>query len=110
MNTLNSADYNKKILSHSNGLEMCRQMEKVAEPLSRGAQMEEFMFLGLRMIDGVHRSEFEDHFGIAIEGVYGDVIKALQQEELLVQQAGHIRLTEKGIDVSNYALAQFLLS
>ena len=81
-----------------------------AEPLGRSTQMEEFMFLGLRMIDGFHRNEFEEAFGVAIEGVYGAVIKALQQDELLIQQAGQIRLTEKGIDVSNYALSQFLLS
>ena len=80
------------------------------EVLSRDAQMEEFMFLGLRMIDGFHREEFEKSFGVAIEGVYGTELKRLQQEELLLQKEGRIRLTEKGIDVSNYALSQFLLS
>jgi len=78
------------------------------EPVERDAQMEEFMFLGLRMVDGFYRDEFETAFDIAVEGVYGDVLKRLQQEELLVQQEGRIRLTEKGIDLSNYALAQFL--
>lgn len=80
------------------------------EAVSRNAQMEEFMFLGLRLIDGFHREEFEKNFGVAIEGVYGSELKQLQQEELLVQQEGIIRLTEKGIDVSNYALSQFLLT
>jgi len=81
-----------------------------SEPVSRSAQMEEFMFLGLRMIDGFQREEFEKNFGVPIEGVYGEVIKCLQWEELLMQKAGCIRLTEKGIDVSNYVLSQFLLS
>lgn len=80
------------------------------ERLSRNAQMEEFMFLGLRLIDGFHREEFEKNFHVAIEGVYGTELKQLQQEELLVQQEGIIRLTEKGIDVSNYVLSQFLLT
>jgi len=80
------------------------------EKVSRDAQMEEFMFLGLRMVDGFHRDEFEQNFGIAIEGVYGIELKRLQQEELLLQKEGRIRLTEKGIDISNYALSQFLLS
>ncbi len=79
-----------------------------SEVLTRDAQMEEFMFLGLRMVDGFHREEFEQAFGVAIEGVYGPELKRLQQEELLLQKEGRIRLTEKGIDVSNYALAQFL--
>lgn len=81
-----------------------------SETISRDAQMEEFMFLGLRMVDGFHRDEFEQNFGVAIEGVYGSELKRLQQEELLLQKEGRIRLTEKGIDVSNYALSQFLLS
>lgn len=80
------------------------------ERLSRNAQMEEFMFLGLRLIDGFHREEFEKNFHVAIEGVYGTELKRLQQEELIVQQEGIIRLTEKGIDVSNYVLSQFLLT
>ena len=80
------------------------------EILSRNAQMEEFMFLGLRMVDGFHRNEFEQNFGMVIEGVYSEALKRLQQEELLLQKEGYIRLTETGIDVSNYVLSQFLLS
>lgn len=80
------------------------------EALSRTAQMEEFMFLGLRMVDGFERKEFAEAFGIEIEGVYGDVLNSLQKEGLLIKQEGRIRLTEQGIDVSNYALSRFLLS
>lgn len=90
-------------LSHWNAVES-------REVLSREAQMEEFMFLGLRMTDGFQRDEFEKNFGVAIEGVYGTELKHLQQEELLLQKEGRIRLTEKGIDVSNYVLSQFLRS
>lgn len=82
----------------------------VGKAVSREAQMEEFMFLGLRMVAGFHRDEFEQAFGVAIEGVYDVELKRLQQEGLLLQKEGRIRLTEKGIDVSNYALSQFLLS
>ena len=78
------------------------------EVLARDTQQEEFMFLELRMVDGFYRDEFEQAFGVAIEGVYGAELQRLQQEGLLVQQNGRIRLTEKGIDVSNYALSQFL--
>ena len=80
------------------------------EAVNRIAQMEEFMFLGLRMIDGFHRQEFLDSFGVEIEGVYGDVLNVLQKEGLLQKREARIALTKKGIDVSNYVLAQFLLS
>lgn len=80
------------------------------EAVSRNAQIEEFMFLGLRMTDGFYRDEFKHVFGIEAEAVYGTVLKELQQEGLLLQSGGNIRLTEKGIDVSNYVLSRFLLS
>ena len=77
--------------------------------LNRKAQMEEFMFLGLRMTDGVSRIDFEEAFGTPIEAVYRDVMIELKNEELLEVHAGQIRLTEKGMDLSNYAMAKFLL-
>lgn len=81
-----------------------------ADRVSRKAQMEEFMFLGLRMKDGVTRQKFQETFGIPVEGIYRDAIEHLKEEKLLEVSAGRIALTEKGQDLSNYALAQFLLS
>ena len=81
----------------------------VAEVLSRKAQMEEFMFLGLRMKQGVRREDFQKCFGVPIEVVYKAPLDHLKEQGLLEMNAGHIRLTEQGQDVSNYALAQFLL-
>ena len=78
-------------------------------PVSRKSQMEEFMFLGLRMNCGVTRQQFQDAFGIPIEGIYKDALEHLKAEGLLEISAGRIALTEKGQDLSNYALAQFLL-
>lgn len=78
-------------------------------PVSRKAQMEEFMFLGLRMNCGVTRQQFQDAFGIPIEGIYKEALEHLKAEEMLEIRAGQIVLTEKGQDLSNYALAQFLL-
>ena len=76
--------------------------------LSRREQMEEFMFLGLRMMEGVSRQEFRRAFGVELEGVYGDVIRRLCDQGLLMQQAGYVFLTEEGISVSNYVMSEFL--
>lgn len=80
-----------------------------ADAVSRKAQMEEFMFLGLRMTDGVTRRQFQKSFGISIEAIYKDAIERLKKEGLMEVSAGRIALTEKGQDLSNYALAHFLL-
>lgn len=79
------------------------------EPVTREEQMEEFMFLGLRMTEGVSRAEFEQHFVTTIEAVYGDVLRQLQKEGLLVKQEGRICLTERGMDANNYVVEQFML-
>lgn len=76
--------------------------------LSRQEQMEEYMFLGLRMICGVSAAKFEHIFGSPIEGVYGETIDRLRRQGLLVRDGDGIRLTERGLDVSNYAMSQFL--
>lgn len=80
-----------------------------AERINRKGQIEEFMFLGLRMTDGISRERFEKCFDVQIEAVYQEVLMRLQSEGLLEKRAGRIYLTGQGQDVSNYALAQFLL-
>ena len=84
-------------------------LHETAERLSRRAQMEEFMFLGLRMTGGVSRERFAQNFGVEIEAVYQEVMQSLQREGLLEKHAGQIYLTKRGQEVSNYVLAQFLL-
>ena len=81
----------------------------IEEPITRKAQMEEFMFLGLRMNEGVSREDFENNFNISIEAIYREPLEELKRKELLVARAGRIFLTDKGRDLSNYCLAKFLL-
>ncbi len=80
----------------------------VRQPLSVQEQMEEFMFLGLRMTNGVNANDFYREFGRKVEEIYGETLDRLRRQELLYYDARRIRLTEKGLDVSNYAMAQFL--
>ncbi len=84
-------------------------LHMAADVVSRKAQMEEFMFLGLRMNKGVTRRQFEDAFGVPVEGIYKDALEHLKAEGMLEMKEGRIALTEKGQDLSNYALAQFLI-
>lgn len=102
------------------------------EVLSVQAKMEEFMFLGLRVMEGVSGTEFEKRFGKTMEDVYGDVLRKHEEEGLLRIERKEARkeyrkeaaaaepakgktniervmLTAKGVDVSNYVFADFLL-
>ncbi len=78
------------------------------QPLSVKEQMEEFFFLGLRKMEGVSKTAFEKTFGITVESCYGEALEKLKKENLLIEQADRIQLTEKGIDISNYVFAELL--
>ena len=79
------------------------------ETLDKKSEMEEFMFLGLRLTTGISRQQFEKTFQVTLDSVYGEVLRKLKSEQLIEEVAGYVRLTEYGIDVSNYVLSEFLL-
>lgn len=75
--------------------------------LSVQEQMEEFMFLGLRLTKGVSKQDFRETFGLPIEDVYGKTIEALRRDGLLLVD-DFVRLTPFGTDISNYVMEKFL--
>ena len=77
--------------------------------LTRQEQMEEFMFLGLRLRSGISKAEFAQRFGSPIEEIYGDVIRRYKELALLQEENGRIFLSRHGIHVSNTVMADFLL-
>lgn len=79
------------------------------ETISKPMQMEEFMFLGLRKIDGVSKYIFTEQFNIDIEEIFGEVLDKMYSQGLLKEINGQIKFTEKGIDLSNMVLSEFLI-
>lgn len=79
------------------------------EHLSGEDEMSEFMFLGLRIIEGVSEREFKSYFGIDINKIFGAKIDKLIEQKLLEKSDDRIYLTSKGIDISNYVMSEFLL-
>jgi len=67
------------------------------------------MFLGLRMTEGIEKSRFYQTFGLTVDYVYGDVIRKLSEEGMLVETQTRLFLTETGMDLNNYAVSEFLL-
>ena len=84
-------------------------IQEDVETLSVKEQMEEFMFLGLRKMEGVSTAEFKKLFGKDREECYGEQILELIEQGLLEQKDGRLMLTKQGIDVSNYVFAKFLI-
>lgn len=92
---------------------LCREEEQI---LTVEEQMEEFMFLGLRMTRGVSCAQFEENFKQSMDKVYGTVIEKNLADGLLweyeeeASKERFLALTDKGLDISNYVMAQFLLT
>ena len=80
------------------------------DELSFTARMEEFMFLGLRKMQGVSEMEFALNFGKTIDESYNQQMAHLIEKGLLIRKDGRIMLTKKGIDVSNSVFSEFLIS
>ncbi len=78
------------------------------EELNQKDQMSEFMFLGLRKMQGVSREAFQETFEQSMESVYGDVIADMEEKGLLEEADGYVRLTDRGIDISNYVMSEFV--
>lgn len=70
--------------------------------------MGEFMFLGLRKTDGIRVSDFRKLFRADIEDVFGEVINKQMREKTLKKTPDGFALTDRGIDVSNFVLADYV--
>ena len=79
------------------------------ELLSVESQMEEFMYLGLRMTEGISEIDFEQNFGQKLENIYGSVLQKYKETGFLEKTGTNWRFTRKGIHVSNHILAELLL-
>lgn len=88
---------NRKLSAYLKGDYTHEEVQK----LTRQEEQEETMFLGLRKAEGVLLTE-------ELLEVYKGTLQRLQHKGLLLWEGGRVRLTDLGIDVSNYALAEFL--
>ena len=85
------------------------QIRKDVTVLSRNEQIEEFMFLGLRMTEGISEKKFEENFDVRLMDVYGNILQKYEETGFMEHIETKWRLTRKGIHVSNHILADFLL-
>jgi oxygen-independent coproporphyrinogen-3 oxidase len=76
--------------------------------LTEDEAMAEYMFLGLRLADGVSLSAFEHEFGRSLGSVYGSVADDLVRLGLLIQTGSTLALTPRGMLLSNQVFTRFL--
>lgn len=86
------------------------QIRKDVTVLLRNERIEEFMFLGLRMTEGISEKKFEENFDVRLMDIYGDILQKYEETGFMEHIETKWRLTRKGIHVSNHILADFLLN
>lgn len=79
------------------------------EIVTKKDAMEETMFLGLRMREGILENEFLQKFGHSVDEIYPGVTDRMVQNGLINRQNGRIILTEKGMDLGDYVMTDYML-
>jgi len=78
------------------------------EHLTISQQQSEFMFMGLRMTEGISAIDFQKRFSVSLDSVYGKQIHFLMEQNLIQQKQHRYFLTHRGIDLSNTVFCEFL--
>ena len=76
--------------------------------LSQKDEMEEFMFLGLRKVEGVSEEDFKSYFGQDMKEVYGDILEKQKAGGFIEHLKDRWAFSEQGMDISNSLMAEFL--
>lgn len=86
-------------------LDKLRYEEEIMTPK---ACMEEYLFLGLRLIEGIDVEDFEKRFGTSVFQVYKKPIEKWMRQGILLQDGTRLYLSTYGLDVCNEVFASFI--
>lgn len=76
--------------------------------VSRQEAMEDFMMVGLRLLDGVNRQAFREQFGMELEEAFGPLLSRLTRKGLLEETLQGYRLSEAAIMYANDVFGEFV--
>lgn len=102
---VNTSDINDYINKISNNETVIIEKHKN----SMEDEMEEFIFMGLRMLCGISLSKFKRKFGVDIKSIYGAIIEKNIKDDLLKIKGDFMYLTYKGVELSNVVMSDFIL-
>ncbi len=100
----NPADFNEYL----NFIDNFKPLYQDSAPLTREEQQSEFIVLGLRKTEGISIKEFEEKFFENILSIYAQQIKKHIDNKLLILTDNRLYLSEKGMDLSNQVMCDFV--
>lgn len=78
------------------------------EEQTKEEQMNEFMILGLRKINGIDINKFYEKFNESLIDKYKTILDKLDKEKLIKINNNKVKLTNKGIDLANIVWEEFI--
>ncbi|HQD50893.1 MAG TPA: radical SAM family heme chaperone HemW [Defluviitaleaceae bacterium] len=100
----NSYNLDKYIQSQGKIESIKEEIESIPLTMQYG----EYIFLGLRLTEGISIKDFESQFNISFHALFGEKVKKLIEEGLLIKKQDRIQLSLKGLDLANIVFAEFL--
>ena len=101
----------------NNSFEMADYSEQIAngqlpaqepEVLNETEQMEETVFMALRMNDGLSKKVFAERFGQPVEAVFADALKRCAEKGWIEETEEVCKLTEEGRVLGNLVFMEFI--
>ena len=105
----NTRDLNKYIECMSKNDIKLEDIWENVEKLGLKDAKEEFVFLGLRKIEGISIEEYKEIFNEDIYKQYKNEIESNINKGLLEIEENRLKLTRKGIDLSNSVMSDFII-
>ena len=100
---------NPDSLTHYQHSVLSGLLERIDEHrLTESDAVAEYLFLGLRLSEGISLTAFEGEFGKSLESVYGSVPSDLISLGLLQHNGSVLSLTGRGMLLSNQVFSRFL--
>ncbi len=105
----NTSDMDAYMMKYGTDEMKANSIREDIECVDDKKHMEEYMFLGLRMMQGISRSRFQKVFQKDVYEIYKDVIAKWEAKGMIACDDEYVRLTKQGISISNLVMADFLL-
>ncbi len=93
---------------YCNNINYPQKYRQLNEVLNKESKMFEYIMLGLRMNKGINIDDFNIKFETSFLELHKDKVEKLLNNGLITFKENIIKLSKKGMDISNYVFEEFL--
>ena len=94
-------DYHKKLLNNEKPIDFI-------DKLNTEDKIQEKIFMGLRMNEGIKFNDFKDEFNLDFKERFKNVLKKLKENKLIIEDEFGIKFTQEGREISNSIFIEFM--